>query len=259
MRSWLWTRERKHLALQHGYTSTHGNNSSSSQRASVNHNHHMNRSSRKQSCTSCHLPQSQCNKDHLHSNVNNRTAKAHYTRTQVRVTKMLLLVSSAFLALNLPRHTVRAYSVIMSTMDKNYSPSANHIVWDRLFRFLYYLQFSVNVFLYSAFGKNFRKALRHLGRKIKHKLKECHNSVVRKRPQQMILTTTRSEVVVKDYSLSYLTVDWRLSAKVFSNYFILFPVVLTCNKYLMIFMLVYFSFSINVRKTDLWVEIFMAF
>ena len=189
-------KERKHLALQHAYTSTHGNASSSGQnKASANFNNNPNR---KQSSPSHQMPQSHY-KDHFHSDLNHKTAKAHYTRTQVRVTKMLLLVSSAFLALNLPRHTVRTYSFIMSVTDNNFTLSAGQIAWQKLFDFLYFLQFSVNVFLYSAFGKNFRKALFHLGRKIKHKLKECHNSTWRVRSQQIIYKTTRSEVIMKEF------------------------------------------------------------
>ena len=191
-------KERKHLALHHGYSSILGNNSSSGNRTPVkSHGTHVRpHHGHRYGYSSCPLPTSQDTSPH---EFNRRCSKAHYTRTQVRVTKMLLLVSSAFLALNLPRHTVRTYSFIMSIIDKNYTPSANHIVWQRFFHFLYYLQFSVNVFLYSAFGKNFRKALFHLGKKIRHKLKECHTCVVRGTAPQVVFKATRSEVLMKDY------------------------------------------------------------
>ena len=98
------------------------------------------------------------------------TCEPRCTKSQVKVTKMLLLVSSAFLILNLPRHVVRTYTFIMSIIDTNYHPSDTQIVWQKLFHLLYYLQFSINLFLYSAFGQNFRKALRHLFSRTQHRL-----------------------------------------------------------------------------------------
>ena len=91
-----------------------------------------------------------------------------YTRTQVRVTKMLLTVSTIFLVLNLPRHTTRTYFFLMRFLDEGYIPSETIMLWDKIFLNLYYMHFSVNLFLYSMMNKNFRKALVWLGRRIRH-------------------------------------------------------------------------------------------
>lgn len=199
-------KERKHLALQHAYTSTHGSSGGGhggSGHQTCVQNHHPARHSH----SSGHTPQSQ-ETPRQDSNRSTKTAKAHYTRTQVRVTKMLLLVSSSFLALNLPRHTVRTYSFVMSMLDHSYTPSSSHIVWQKFFQFLYYLQFSVNVFLYSAFGKNFRKALLHLGKKLRHKFVECrqHSICLCGRGRRVLFRTTKTEILMKDYRTQNVSV-----------------------------------------------------
>ena len=98
--------------------------------------------------------------------------KVNYTRTQVKVTKMLLTVSTIFLLLNLPRHSCRMYSFIMNLSNDNYHNSQTYLGWEEVFRVLYYLHFSVNLFLYSMLGKNFRRALCWLWRRLRHGVSE---------------------------------------------------------------------------------------
>ena len=104
-------------------------------------------------------------------NITSRT-RTTYTRTQVRVTKMLLTVSTIFLVLNLPRHTTRTYSFIMRLLDEHYVQSPNAILWDRIFMFLYHTNFSVNLFLYSVLNISFRKAFVWLLKRIQHAVRE---------------------------------------------------------------------------------------
>lgn len=91
-----------------------------------------------------------------------------YLRNQVRVTKMLLTVSSIFLLLNLPRHLIRVYHFIRALSEPEYLPHHDLLIWQKVFTFLYHLHFCVNVFLYSALGANFRKAFFCLLRRVKH-------------------------------------------------------------------------------------------
>jgi hypothetical protein len=91
-----------------------------------------------------------------------------YLRNQVRVTKMLLTVSSIFLLMNLPRHSERVYVFIRSLSEERLPRNHQLMIWQRIFNFLYYLHFCINVFLYSALGTNFRKAFFCLFRRIKH-------------------------------------------------------------------------------------------
>jgi len=76
---------------------------------------------------------------------------------QYRVTRLLLTVSLAFLALNLPRHASRLYALI----DRHYRPSTTFLAVEKLFSVAYYAQFAVNIVLYATLGgRKFRSALR---------------------------------------------------------------------------------------------------
>jgi len=86
---------------------------------------------------------------------NGRSVHDHF-----RVTKLLLTVSVAFLALNLPRHITRTYTLVMSTGDY-YQPSLTFLACEKLFNVIYYAHFAVNIVLYATVGgKKFRSALR---------------------------------------------------------------------------------------------------
>ncbi len=78
---------------------------------------------------------------------------------QQRVTKMLLVVSTMFLLLNLPSHTIRIYFFIVSLIRPNYRPPTLMLSLQKLFIYIYYVNFAINFFLYSLCGNNFRKAL----------------------------------------------------------------------------------------------------
>ena len=103
----------------------------------------------------------------------NTKSKTQYTRTQVRVTKMLLIVSTFFIAMNMPRHIARVYTFIQNIVYDNYQHSPSLIMWQKLFNNIYHLNFSVNVFLYSLCGKNFKKALLWYYGRVKHNLHEA--------------------------------------------------------------------------------------
>jgi len=78
---------------------------------------------------------------------------------QFRVTKLLLTVSVAFLALNLPRHVTRVYALV-SSAEHFYQPSLTFLTCEKLFNVVYYTHFAVNIVLYATVGGNkFRTAL----------------------------------------------------------------------------------------------------
>ena len=81
---------------------------------------------------------------------------------QNRVTKMLLVVNTIFLLLNLPSHTIRIYFFIAAIVNPNYNPPTIMLSLQKLFVYIYYVNFSINFFLYSLCGNNFRKALSQL-------------------------------------------------------------------------------------------------
>jgi len=79
-----------------------------------------------------------------------------------QVTKMLLLVSTVFLILNIPSHAVRVYVFVMSSVDPSYVPHRLLVLVQKVIQHLFYLNFATNFLLYSASGKAFRRALRRL-------------------------------------------------------------------------------------------------
>jgi len=105
---------------------------------------------------------------HLRRYVRTRVGHRRTHNDQFRVTKLLLTISVAFLALNLPRHAARAYSLAKSGDDR-YRPSLTFLACEKLFNVVYYTHFAVNIILYATVsGKNFRSALRRRCRGLCH-------------------------------------------------------------------------------------------
>ena len=99
-----------------------------------------------------------------HSHTLNTRRRHH--NSQVKVTKMLVLVSSIFLVLNLPTHALRLYAFTTLVL-----PSREYVAINRLFQYFNYTNFAINFFLYNTCGRNFRHALHHLGRKIRYNVR----------------------------------------------------------------------------------------
>lgn len=78
---------------------------------------------------------------------------------QLRVTRTLLFVSSTFLVLNLPSHTIRLYNLISSVGSDNRMVTEQFYFLQELSLMFYYSTFSCNFFLYTCFGRNFKKSL----------------------------------------------------------------------------------------------------
>ena len=80
-------------------------------------------------------------------------------QSQLKITKMLLLVSSIFLLLNLPSHAMRIHGYIQVWRNRHDQLTEEQYLTQQVFQILYYANFSVNFFLYSICGNNFRAAL----------------------------------------------------------------------------------------------------
>ncbi|XP_063422220.1 probable G-protein coupled receptor 139 [Mytilus trossulus] len=75
-------------------------------------------------------------------------------KSQMRVTRTLLIVSSLFLVLNFPSHLARLYNIIVAPVSKEkYEKFLQQIC-----QLLYYSTFSVNFFVYALYGKHFQKS-----------------------------------------------------------------------------------------------------
>lgn len=101
----------------------------------------------------------------LHNLLEHRLRRSKYHR---RITKMLLIISTTFLLLNTPMHLMKVYYFFFSNDDTSDDKSSYESMIEMLTFYLFYTNFSINFFLYSLCGKNFRACLteliRHFGR-----------------------------------------------------------------------------------------------
>lgn len=91
------------------------------------------------------------------------------TRTQQNITKMLLLVSTVFILLNLPSYLIRLYIFFRFSIWHEETPQ---YLWctQQMFMLLYYTNFSINFLLYNMYGITFRRCFFQLIRNTcKHK------------------------------------------------------------------------------------------
>ena len=115
------------------------------------------------------------------SNGNQRHLCDSRRQSQLHVTKMLLVVSSIFLLFNLPCHVIRLYDFFQRLINKSYLTSLPIIRLQKIFTYVYYVNFSINFLLYNLCGKNFRRALKILITKAKQKtINSCRSNHSRK-------------------------------------------------------------------------------
>ena len=79
--------------------------------------------------------------------------------SQIKITRMLLVVSSVFLLLNLPTHAMRAHDFISGFIQNDRKVPMTKLRWQEILQIFYYSNFSINFFLYSFCGRNFRRGL----------------------------------------------------------------------------------------------------
>jgi hypothetical protein len=91
-------------------------------------------------------------------------SNSSYNRQQMKVTKMLLIVSTVFLFCHTPSHGFRVYVFIMTLVVDGYQPSHLTLLVQKLFQYIYIMNFALNIFLYNLSGRTFRKALVRLCR-----------------------------------------------------------------------------------------------
>ncbi|XP_055323802.1 neuropeptides capa receptor [Sitodiplosis mosellana] len=81
--------------------------------------------------------------------------------TQMKVTKMLLVISTVFVLLNFPSYVIRVWVFIVSASNKDHW----YIIWQHFAQTLYICNFGINFVLYCLSGQNFRKELMGLFRR----------------------------------------------------------------------------------------------
>ena len=88
---------------------------------------------------------------------------------------------------HIPSHAYRFYAFILDLTYLSYLPSHLMLLIQKLFQYMYVLNFAVNFFLYSLSGKTFRRALMRLCTSTRTRV----NNFVRSR-YSLIRTRSRS-------------------------------------------------------------------
>lgn len=124
-------------------------------------------------------------------------ADTSYNRSQMKVTRMLLTVSTVFLICHIPSHALRVTVFIFSLINPKYQPSHMLLLIQKFLNFLYYLNFSLNFILYAISGKTFRKALGRLCSRVRRSI----TTYARKSGSTLRLIRRRSSRVQNDLEL----------------------------------------------------------
>ena len=94
-------------------------------------------------------------------------------QSQFRTARMLLILSSVFVLLNLPSHAFRVQAFVSRVSGGSLKAPADKFKWQEFFEIMYFLNFAINFFIYSACGRQFRTGLRRLCRRWKYKIQKC--------------------------------------------------------------------------------------
>ena len=131
----------------------------------------------------------------IHSTILLPNAKSG-SNYQIKATRMLLIVSTVFLVCNLPTHAVRFHGFIMYMIDNSYVPSRSFILWQKFFQTMYYINFSVNFFLYSFSSRSFRLGFRRLSVKAEIRLSHsCRKGARARSPERIFRTKQCSQLL----------------------------------------------------------------
>ena len=134
------------------------------------------------STTSGYITGSNRGSDESHSS--QRSTLSHVTSPrcpQLRTTRMLLVVSTVFVLLNLPTHAFRVYYMFIAFFIKgDVQFSAATFRWQEILHFFYDISFGINFFLYSLTRKAFRSALSRLLSRYRYNIAHAYYYVVDK-------------------------------------------------------------------------------
>ena len=90
-----------------------------------------------------------------------------------KTNRLLFMVSAVFLLLNGPSHAIRTYYMYRQMASVSFRPSRLGIQLQECFQFFFYINFSVNFFLYSFGAKRFRAAMFQFWRKAVGRVRFC--------------------------------------------------------------------------------------
>lgn len=94
-------------------------------------------------------------------------------RSHFRTARMLLILSSVFVLLNLPSHAFRVQAFVSRVSGGKLKAPVGKFKWHELFQIVYFLNFAINFFIYSACGRSFRTGLTRLCKRWRYKIVKC--------------------------------------------------------------------------------------
>ncbi len=97
-------------------------------------------------------------------------ARPLQSRSQYRTARMLLIISSVFVLLNLPNHGFRVQGFLRSLLGLSAKQTRSQYIWQEVFQIVHLLNFAINFFVYSACARQFRTGLRRLCRRWSYNL-----------------------------------------------------------------------------------------
>ena len=80
-------------------------------------------------------------------------------QAQFRTARMLLVLSSLTVLLNLPTHMFRVQAVVHDLVGGSVKGARGKFTWQELFQLVHFFNFAVNFFVYSCCGRQFRTGL----------------------------------------------------------------------------------------------------
>ena len=123
--------------------------------------------------------------------------------SQYRTAKMLLVVSSVFLILNLPSHVMRLHAFIRRTVLMNpLMNSSDDLRWSELFLIPYHLNFAINFFLYSACGRPFRRGLKCIYHRFTYRIHKCYSVAKRTKGWDLPRAEHEAALPIHEHALS---------------------------------------------------------
>ena len=101
--------------------------------------------------------------------------------SQYRTARMLIIVSSVFVFLNLPSHVFRVHAFIQTSVTEQLDSRGHvYVTWHELFQLVYHLNFAINFFIYSVCGRQFRTGLSILYSRLAHRLSKWRQVILLK-------------------------------------------------------------------------------
>ena len=120
----------------------------------------------------------ECRANQLHLRIHSRSSSLANV-SQLNASKLMLVISTIFVVISLPNYVIKMRLIVIGFIDSEFQGRPEDYLWKSIFEIVFYINFSINFFLYSICLKKFRVALKLLMKHNKHKLSnafvKCRN------------------------------------------------------------------------------------